>query len=282
MSLNLAIVAFKSNTQMPCTTDLIGVLVFLVMFPFFGFAQVGVNTTAIDDSAILQVNSTNKGVLFPSLTFAEREAISTPVPAGLIIYCEDCCRRNNGSLYFYNGSNWRPGSSNCLDKLEPLPCVDVEFLIETGGGHIALDIAPLLTDGFIKLNVQPDNDNLRFHKITDTDKITLVFTGSLYLSNLPAGYTLEIYFNDDGNAGIDIALFNADPAQPDQSVNTTGGGLNGWAVNGLGNDDFKYSRVLTSAIDKIEVKGGNNNVHGRLLEVKIFDNGNAEVPLTCN
>ena len=58
------------------------------LFTFNGFAQnVGINTTGgvPDESAILDVNSTQHGILIPRMTTAERDAIKTPA-TGLIIY----------------------------------------------------------------------------------------------------------------------------------------------------------------------------------------------------
>jgi hypothetical protein len=64
--------------------------------------KVGTNPTRIDTSAILDIESTNKGLLPPRLTQAQRNAIYKPA-AGLIIFCTDCisaggitgCLQNN-------------------------------------------------------------------------------------------------------------------------------------------------------------------------------------------
>ena len=63
--------------------------------------SVGVGTTTIDDSAVLQIDSTEKGVLFPKMTSAQRDQISSP-QAGLLIYQTD----NSAGYYFFDGSNW--------------------------------------------------------------------------------------------------------------------------------------------------------------------------------
>jgi|TARA_B110000908_G_scaffold120476_1_gene141181 hypothetical protein len=49
------------------------------------FAQVGIGTTTPDTSSILDVSSTNKGLLIPRLTTTERDNITLPAK-GLIIY----------------------------------------------------------------------------------------------------------------------------------------------------------------------------------------------------
>jgi hypothetical protein len=54
--------------------------------------SVRINPTNIansnDPSAVLEISSTTKGVLFPKMTNAQRNAIATPT-AGLIVYCTD-------------------------------------------------------------------------------------------------------------------------------------------------------------------------------------------------
>ena len=66
-------------------------------------AQVGIGTTNPNASAQLDVSSTTKGFLPPRMTFAQRNAIASPVQ-GLIIYCTDCVA--NGQIQVYNGNSW--------------------------------------------------------------------------------------------------------------------------------------------------------------------------------
>ena len=63
--------------------------------------SVGIGTSTPNSSAILDVQSTNKGVLFPSLTQAQRNAIVNPA-IGLLIFQTDATL----GFYFYNGSSW--------------------------------------------------------------------------------------------------------------------------------------------------------------------------------
>lgn len=51
-------------------------------------------------SAILDIQSTTKGLLAPRMTTTEREAIN-PLPPGLIVFDTD-----ESNYYFYNGSEW--------------------------------------------------------------------------------------------------------------------------------------------------------------------------------
>ncbi|MBL0144792.1 MAG: hypothetical protein IPP48_02565 [Chitinophagaceae bacterium] len=78
-------------------------------------AGIGINTTnaIADASATLDITSTNKGLLIPRMTTAQRNAIATPAK-GLMVYDSTT---NNFS--FYNGTAWTDlngggGGSNWL------------------------------------------------------------------------------------------------------------------------------------------------------------------------
>lgn len=66
-------------------------------------AQVGIGTTTVNASAILELSSTARGFLPPRLTQAERNAIATPA-TGLLVFQTD----NTPGLYYYTGAAWVP------------------------------------------------------------------------------------------------------------------------------------------------------------------------------
>ena len=63
-------------------------VVFLLLVSFYSFAQTGIGTTTPDASAKLDISSTNKGLLAPRMTAAQKTAISLPAN-GLLIYQTD-------------------------------------------------------------------------------------------------------------------------------------------------------------------------------------------------
>ena len=76
-----------------------------LMFIFTGLnalnAQVGIGTPTPDNSAVLELQSTEKGFLPPRLTESERDNnISTPA-AGLIIY-----NTTANQVEVYDGTQW--------------------------------------------------------------------------------------------------------------------------------------------------------------------------------
>ncbi len=70
------------------------------------FAQIGINTTAPDSSAVLDLNSNNKGLLIPTMTTVQRDAMAASPPAtglatGLLVYDTDIAR-----FYFWDIDKW--------------------------------------------------------------------------------------------------------------------------------------------------------------------------------
>ena len=66
-------------------------------------AKVGIGTSTPENSAKLDVSSTNQGFLPPRMSYEQRNAITNPV-AGLMVWCNDC--GTNGLLTVYNGTQW--------------------------------------------------------------------------------------------------------------------------------------------------------------------------------
>ncbi|NRD18947.1 tail fiber protein [Winogradskyella eckloniae] len=74
-----------------------------LLFSFIIFtvnAQVGIGTTSPDNSSILEIQSSEKGVLIPRMTALERLSISAPIADGLIVYQTDDVK----GFYFYDAS----------------------------------------------------------------------------------------------------------------------------------------------------------------------------------
>ena len=79
--------------------------IFVMFFAGSIFAQVGINTdgSAPDSSAMFDVKSTSKGVLWPRITRSQRNAIVSPAN-GLMVFCTNC--GTNGSLSIFTDGSW--------------------------------------------------------------------------------------------------------------------------------------------------------------------------------
>lgn len=63
-------------------------------------AQVGIGTTTPDNSAVLELSASDKGILFPRMTSVQRTSIASPA-SGLYVF-----DTNTNSLWYYNGTLW--------------------------------------------------------------------------------------------------------------------------------------------------------------------------------
>lgn len=75
----------------------------LCLSSLFGYSQIGINNFNPDSSAVLDVTATDKGMLLPRMTEAQRNAIVSPAN-GLLLYQTN----NSPGFYFNNGSSTTP------------------------------------------------------------------------------------------------------------------------------------------------------------------------------
>ena len=75
--------------------------IFLLVTTNFLFAQVGIGTKTPNNSSMLDIESTDKGILIPRMTEAQKISVSSPA-TGLLIYQID----KEAGFYFYDGSIW--------------------------------------------------------------------------------------------------------------------------------------------------------------------------------
>jgi len=77
-----------------------------LIYPGRPNTRVGIGTSNPHSSAALEINSTEKGMLIPRMTQAQRDNISSPAMS-LLIYQTD----NSSGFYYYNGNSWSPISN---------------------------------------------------------------------------------------------------------------------------------------------------------------------------
>ncbi|MCX6268723.1 MAG: DUF1566 domain-containing protein [Bacteroidetes bacterium] len=107
----------------------------LMLFSKASLAQVAVNTDGSqpDNSAILDVKSTTKGMLVPRMTLTERNAIGNPAN-GLMVYQTD----QTPGFYYFNGTAWTAlaGSSGLTSHyIGELFGGGIVFWIDNTGQH---------------------------------------------------------------------------------------------------------------------------------------------------
>ena len=263
---------YKKKTELFIVRPMLAVLIFLSLFSVSGTAQVGINTTDVDFSSILDIQSTDKGVLFPRLTAAQKNAMGT-VPAGLMIYCSDCCVNGTGSLYQHNGTKWGPLDSSCVDNGTPECYSMVTTIVEED--HMDPDVTPpLLIDGFLYDVQGVEEEFLKMHGDGE-DEVKFEFNATLL-----TGYKVQLYFRlGKGNSGI-TAKFKVSNSLRD-TVNSESLPSNAslTSIPGGTNKDFMLTTTLLSDTDEVYVTA--NDEHPYLWEIKVFDSNNVEIPLSC-
>ncbi len=144
-------------------------LIFTLLY-FVGQAQVGINILIPDSSAVLQLESNNKGLGLSRLTTPQRDAIVNPLK-GLTIY-----NTQDSVIEYWNGECWL--------KVYEKNCYECAFTMSIDDPTDTLD--RIVSDSVSSvISVQQTNGN---------QDISIIF-----ISSLPQG--VNVYFN--GNPTID-------------------------------------------------------------------------------
>ena len=69
--------------------------------------NVGIGTRNPHQSAVLDINSSEKGLLIPRLSINQRNSIAGPA-VGLMVFQTD----EKSGFYFFDGNNWKPLNDN--------------------------------------------------------------------------------------------------------------------------------------------------------------------------
>lgn len=91
----------------------IRLIIFMMLLFHQGFSQVGIGTSEPSASALLDLNSTSKGLLVPRMTSDERSAIVTP-SNGLLVF-----DLSSNTFWYYRGTEWHELiSANIIDPYQ--------------------------------------------------------------------------------------------------------------------------------------------------------------------
>lgn len=74
--------------------------------------NVGIGTTKPDQSAVLDVSSSTKGLLMPRMSLQQRSSIQNPAQ-GLVVFQTDFI----SGFYFYDGDGWKPLTSTAANSV---------------------------------------------------------------------------------------------------------------------------------------------------------------------
>ena len=128
-------------------------------------AQVGIGTSS--PNAALDVTSTTQGFLPPRMTYAQRQAISSPA-TGLMIYCTDCGA--GGQAHVYNGTAWVNMIGGEATTIPPTvasttAASNIDFTSATSGGNITNDFGQTITAMGVCWSTSPNPTTADFKTI---------------------------------------------------------------------------------------------------------------------
>jgi hypothetical protein len=94
---------------------LLAFLLFFYLFAGATMAQVAVNTdgTSPNSSAMLDVNSADKGVLLPRMNYSQLLGIVSPA-SGLMLFCTDCGASGSGAMAIFINGSWSIFNVSCI------------------------------------------------------------------------------------------------------------------------------------------------------------------------
>ncbi|WP_308990522.1 hypothetical protein QLS71_003455 [Mariniflexile litorale] len=194
-------------------------LIMMVLCHYYTFSQVGIGTTTPSSCSILDIESTNQGVLLPRLTTIQRNGISSP-SKGLLIF------NVNANKFEYNSGIPSTPIWSSLSST-PLVSTDSGNILSTG------------TDSGVYLSTT-----------TYMGKLIITGTGNQIVSGLPFKPS-QIKFT--AHANIETYNLNADNGvgNNNNTLQNTFGTMSGFATN--------YSNVINQQVIFIGGSGNSIN-----------------------
>lgn len=177
------------------------ILIVIIFINFKASAQLGVGTTSPEASAMLEIQSTNKGFLAPRMTTIEKNTISSPA-TGLMVYDNDL-----GKFNYFDGSAWITIESSENSRDNFVLVKSIADLPAPSSGVITLSSSTLYeVNGFINLGANSVNLNGAVFVGSNPNSDVLSYSGSSGLFSGSNGGLVQ-FLSIMGNSGS-TKLFN--------------------------------------------------------------------------
>ena len=218
------------------------IVISIYLINLVSYAQVGLGTPTPHASAALDLTSTNKGVLIPRMTDAQKNAIASPA-AGLLVWCTDC--GTNGEMQVFNSVEWTSTLGTAASTVQPPTnlvysgspfafnvnnaITPISAPTHNGGVVTSYSISPGLPTGL--------NFNTSTGAITGTSTVVSISTNYTITATNSGGITttnIDIVVNDIipsiAYSGTPF-VYAIDAAIPPATPTNTGGTVVSYAVN---------------------------------------------------
>lgn len=212
----------------------------LCLGSYNAFAQVGIGTVTPDESAILDISSTEKGFLLPRMNEIQRDAIYNPA-IGLLIYLIEGTKQ---CLQVYNGTNWEniycPTSNS----------VPTAINLAVSG---TLNVAQVLTASYTYQDADSDAEGTSLYQWYRADDAS--GTNEIAISGATSlNYTLTA--NDDGKyisfGVIPIAITGALTGL--EAKSTYVGAVGIASTSSVRINEFHYDNIGTDVNEFVEIR----------------------------
>ena len=279
----------------------------LFLFAFFITikAQVAINTdeSLPDASAILDISSTEKGVLIPRMSSAEREAISNPA-TGLLVYDS-----TENSFWYYANTMWTEigkGAFSSENGITFSNNTDDDFVFGADSlNHGSDEEFKLFFDkskGAFRVGTVDDNswdeDNIGNHSFAAGENTIAsgAFATALGSTNVASGYGAMAFGNGNEASGYSTTAFGRFNVAEGSSATAFGayteaqGGVStafgdrtvaySYGETALGIYNTVYNPNLTTvyhANDRLLVVGNGTDDDNRSDALIVYKNGNTEL-----
>ena len=168
----------------------------------YAFSQVGIGTVIPDPSSVLDISSTEKGMLAPRMTSAQRVTIVSPAE-GLLVFDID-----EDLFYFYDSSAWVPLES--AEKRNNYKLVKnitdlADELIAGGGSKYQLDENYMYEiNGTILFDFPIDLNDAYLRGHDTGEDIILNNSGAALFSGVKGGRVKDLLINGNAQQLFDI------------------------------------------------------------------------------
>ncbi|NNE31568.1 MAG: hypothetical protein HKN40_04285 [Winogradskyella sp.] len=149
----------------------------ILLLGLFTYAQVGIGTTIPDASAILDISSTESGLLTPRMTTTQRNAIVSPAE-GLLVYDTTL-----SGFYFYKSTGWLEVDASLRENYKLIKSVaDLSEELTAGGGSKYLLTSDVVYEinGTISLAYPIDINDAYITGIDSSDDILVKVGGTMF------------------------------------------------------------------------------------------------------